>query len=73
MAHEHRAISAVNIPPVGHTFRRTGVEQLETCGCGMTRHVWITAFKVEPVAWQAPEGVDLELERFDGPANDMKG
>lgn len=48
----HKAVSARFIPhgaPSG--YRRTGVEQIETCACGATRHVWITTFKVEAGAW----------------------
>lgn len=50
--HEHKAISARFIPHgAASGYRRTGVEQIERCTCGATRHVWITTFKVETGAW----------------------
>lgn len=59
LTHEHRAVRSVSartvstfIPP---RLRKTGVHELETCSCGMTRFVWITTFKVEAGAWSAPE------------------
>lgn len=48
--HEHKAISAETVPS-GHHLRRTGVTQVETCSCGMKRHVWMTTFKVDAGAW----------------------
>lgn len=52
-AEEHKAISARFVPHgAASGYRRTGVEQVETCSCGASRHVWITTFKVDAGAWQ---------------------
>jgi hypothetical protein len=50
IAHEHKAVSAkAATPPPG--LRKTGVFQIETCSCGMTRHVWIAQHTVDAGAW----------------------
>lgn len=55
--HEHKAASAKFIPHgAASGYRRTGVEQIEQCSCGATRHVWITTFKVEAGAWDTALG-----------------
>jgi hypothetical protein len=50
LSHEHKAVSAEPVPS-GHYLRRTGVTQVETCSCGMKRHLWLTTFKVDAGAW----------------------